>query len=51
MHCLVPELEEGRALEDELVVMGRLPKAEQRALIRVARQQVAEVLVALASLD
>ena len=44
----MPEFEQGRALEDELVAVGRLRKAEQEALVRVAGQQVVEVLAALA---
>ena len=48
-HCVVPELEQGRPLEDELVAMGRLRQAEQQALVRVAGQQIVEVLAALAS--
>ena len=45
----MPELEQGRPLEDELVAVARLCQAEQQALVRESGQQVVEVLAALAS--
>ena len=48
MHGVVPELQQGRALEHELVAVARLRQAEQQALVRIAREQLVEVRAALA---